>query len=593
MACNLWRAKDEPTSERLLLDTTLGLGILSLLIFTLGALQLFQPIAIWICLPILLIVSLASGVCRDLYNCLSSSIKRRHSLSSILIFVFLVILALSALIPALAPSSMDDWDSLAYHLSVPKLYLQHGGIYYISFTSHSNFPFLMEMLYIPGLSIHNPVAAKLMNYWVGVLLVAAVFILAKKHFSAKAAPLAAIAFAGMPIVLWEATTAYIDLATALYTVICVYMLLNYFDTNDRRYLIGCAISAGFAASTKMTALALIPLLVIWLLIDQFAVAKKIEWKRALMLIAVALLVCSPWYVKSIIYTGNPVYPFFFSIFGGMDWTSTLARNYSALQAKFGLGHDVASFFFLPYDLTFLSHNFYDTPGLYIGPIILIALPLLLLGRYTSRKLLGVLVFFLALMVTWFTLTLQSRYLIPAFAILAVLIAAIVNQDDKFRVTRIMLMGIFVAVGMFGILTLYPAIKKAAPVAFGCESRDDYLIKTLDSYPAQKYMNGHLPQKARVALYGDTRGFYLDRSYVWADYGHNTEFSNSFSSVEDMVSYLKSKGITHAMVNFRFFPPVDKVDGTAKLIYQAIDKGCFKEIYPAGNSYSTTAVYEII
>ena len=593
-AHKFWRAKEEPASERLLLDTTLGLGVLSLLIFALGALQLFQVHIIWALLAILLVVFFASGVLRDIYRCLCDTVKRRHSLSSILVFIFLLILALAALIPALAPPSMDDWDSLAYHLSVPKLYLQHGGIYYVPFTSHSNFPFLMEMLYIPGLSIHDTVASKLMNYWVGILLAAAVFILAKKHFNAKAAPLAAIAFAGMPIVLWEATTAYIDLATALYTVICVHLMLNYFDTNDRKYLIGCAISAGFAASTKMTALALIPLLIIWLVIDRFAAARKFELKRGLMLAGVALLVCLPWYIKSILYTGNPVYPFFYSIFGGKGWTAALAQNYSTLQAKFGAGHDLASFILLPYDLTFFSDKFYDTPGLYLGPILLLAVPLLLLGRYASRKLLGMSLFFFAMMVVWFGLTLQSRYLIPAFAVLAVLISAIVNQDDKFRITRIALMGVFVATGLFGILTLYPAIKNSAPVAFGLESRDDYLTRSLDTYPAQKYINETLPGNARVAFYGDTRGFYLDHNYVWADPGHNVEFSRDFKSVEEMVSYLKSRGVTHAMVNFRIsFPSIEKAGGIAKLIYQAIDRGYFKEIYPSGNGYGTTAVYEII
>ncbi len=88
----------------------------------------------------------------------------------------------------------------------------------------------------------------------------------------------------------------------------------------------------------------------------------------MLLMGVALLVCSPWLVKSYIYTGNPVYPFFYSVFSGKDWTGELARGYSTLQANFGLGNDFASFLLLPYNLAAYSWAFYDTPGLYVGPI---------------------------------------------------------------------------------------------------------------------------------------------------------------------------------------------------------------------------------
>ncbi len=108
-----------------------------------------------------------------------------------------------------------------------------SGFYYIDFASHSNFPFLVEMLYTPALSWTDPAGAKMVHYLYGVLLVLAVVMLVRKHFMPKAAPLAALALVGMPIVLWEATTAYIDLATALYTVVAVYLLLDYFDNSDR------------------------------------------------------------------------------------------------------------------------------------------------------------------------------------------------------------------------------------------------------------------------------------------------------------------------------------------------------------------------
>jgi hypothetical protein len=436
----------------------------------------------------------------------------------------------------------------------------------------------------------------------------------------------------MPIVLWEVTTAYIDLATALYTVLAAYFLLDYFDNSDRRSLIGCGIAAGFAASTKMTGLALIPLLAIWLVIDQSAVVAALRrrqagtthanqagteaghygrvFARALMFCGIALLVCSPWYLKTLIYTGNPVYPFFYSIFGGRDWTAELARNYTMSQMEFGMGHGLASLLFLPYDLTFHWREFCDKgqPWLFVGPILLAAVPLLFLARCRPtadasgllfapkhRKLVGLTLFFVAQLVIWFALTQQSRYLTPAFAILAVIIAAIAYADERLRITRVALYITFAATALFGVLTLGFQIVTAAPFVFGSETQDRYLSKTLPIYPAEKWINEHTPPDARIALFGDTRGFYLDRDYVWADWGHNKPFTRRFASVDGFVAYLRSQGVTYAIVNSRWMPAPDEAGGTYERVYQAIDRGRFVPVYTGMADYDTdtsVAVYAI-
>ena len=601
----LWRGKDELFLDRFVLDLSMGLGILSLLYFAMAAthcLTLTSAYAVCFCLAGTLGLSLpAYDAGKSLEHWLKQ--KRMPSWKTVVWVIVFACLALAVLIPALAPPSGSDWDSLAYHLAIPKLFLQHGGFYYIDFASHSNFPFLVEMLYTPALSMGDPAGAKMVHYLYGVLLVLAVVMLVRKHFTPKAAPLAALALAGMPIVLWEATTAYIDLATALYTVLAVYFLLSYFDNNDRRSLIGCAIAVGFAASTKMTGLALIPLLAIWLLIDRYSVAAGLRarqagtepghygriFTRALMFVGIALLVCSPWYLKTLIYTGNPVYPFFYSIFGGRDWTGELARGYSMSQAKFGMGRDLASFVFLPYDLTFHSERFYDTPGLYVGPMLLVAVPLLLLAKHRSRKLLGLTLLFLAQLAIWFVLTQQSRYLIPSFAILAVIIAAIAYTDERLRITRTALYITFAATALFGVCTLVPFVRSAVPVVFGSETQDEYLSRTLPIYPAEQWINYNTPRNAKIALFGDTRGFYLDRDYAWADWGHNKRFTRKFASVDDFIAYLKSQGMTYAIVNFRNLPGAQSATGTYKLIYQAIDSGRFEPVY---YSSGMTVVFEV-
>jgi hypothetical protein len=254
-----------------------------------------------------------------------------------------------------------------------------------------------------------------------------------------------------------------------------------------------------------------------------------------------------------------------------------------------MGHDLTALLMLPFNLTFHSERFYDTPGLYVGPLFLVAIPILLLAQYRCRKLVGLAMFFLALIVTWFALTHQSRYLVPGFAILAAIVAALAYNDARFRISRLALWIVFIGTALFGVWTLYPAVISAAPVVFGQETQDEYLSRTLDVYPADAWINENLPADAKVALFGDTRGFYLDRNYVWADPGHNSEFTRNFDSSEELARYLKSRKVTHVMINFRFFPKRGK--GT-EAVYGAIDKGLFEQICPDGDGFGSAAVYVI-
>lgn len=601
LASNLWRGKIDSYAEGLLIDTVLGAGVFSLIIFSLGILQLYSVNflfgLIFECLVPILAFSLAIRNWRmrkagtDSVDQPALSAKpERKTFAIIAAYALLTVLALATLIPALTPPAMSDWDSLAYHLAVPRLYLDHCGIYNITIMSHANFPFLMEMLYIPAIGLGVPEAARTINCLMAMLMVAAIALLTKRHFGQKAALTAALGFAGMPIVLFLATTAYIDLATALFAILSIHLLLNYLGTADRRWLIGCALASGFAASTKMTGLAVIPLVFIWLIADRCTASRKCEWKVGLIFLSFSLAVCSPWYIKTFIYTGNPVYPFFYGIFGGRGWSSELAKHYTVQQNLFGMGHDFLAFLMLPWNLAVNSAKFYDRPGLFIGPIFLIAVPILLLARYQSRKIKGLLWFFLASVVIWFELTHQSRYLIPGFGVLTILVSALVYEDKRLQIGAVVLNAIFVITALFGLFTLTLDIQRSLPYILGQVTRDEYLTRYLDTYPATQFINHNLPKSSRIALMGDTRGYYLNRDYVWADWGHSLEFSHRYASAEDLASYLRSRRITHVMINFRFFP--ERGAGTEPM-YSAIDKGLFKRVYPNDQDKDLAVVYEIL
>lgn len=496
----------------------------------------------------------------------------------------LAALALPTLVTALAPPNAADWDGLAYHLAMPKLFLQAHRIYNVAFSSHSNFPFTMEMLYTAGLAFHSVGLARAFNWWTGVLCCLGVYLLARRHLQGSGR-MAALIFAGLPIVGWEATTSYADLGTAMFALLAVYGILNFRDTGDRGWLSASAILAGFSAGTKMTALIIVAVCVLWAGVESAILRNTIarSVRQGLVYSAVALCVASPWYIKSFIYTGNPVYPFFYGVFGGRGWNANLAELYRVSQLRFGIGTDTISLLKIPYALAFRPDKFYDVTSLSVavGVTLLAALPVMLRLRYATRPAYARLLIVSSVQVlVWCFLTQQSRYLMPVLAVLSVASAYAICELSRSSMLRGILMAVVVAQLMMAIIMQGIAmVKISGPVTLGLESREDYLSRTLDIYPAIRAANSDLPKNARIVLFGDTRGFYLDRPYFWGDASHNATIPyGRIRSPGDLARRLVRMGTTHALVNFRYLgsAPWEPSQPSA-LVRGAVDEGYFKPV----------------
>lgn len=94
----------------------------------------------------------------------------------------------------------------------------------------------------------------------------------------------------------------------------------------------------------------------------------------------------------------------------------------------------------------------------------------------------------------------------------------------------------------------------------------------------QWASTHTPAEARIALYGEPRGFYLNRDYFWADDPHNNLIDYAkVRSGADLVSALRALGATHVLWNRTpgenggaFGPPAQ--------ITEAIDRGLLMPLY---------------
>ncbi len=541
-ACARWLVRSRESQP---LDAAfslaLGLGGLSLLIFLLGLGQMWN---VWAFRVVTVLIGLAG--CAHLARTARLPRMPRLSASEILAAALLALLFTVALLGACAP--VTDWDGLSYHLAVPELYLRHGGIYWISFIHHSNFPFATEMLYAAPVALGSPPAAKVIHWVFYVLMAAAAGGLATELYGKGAAIWAALAAALIPAAVWEAQAAYIDLSTAACMLLSATALLRYFAARDngRCWLVIAALLAGMAAGTKTFALGWVALSAIWLLFDRRG--KSAIVKDPAIFLTIAILTCSPWYVKSLIMTSNPVYPFLYSVFGGKAWGEAGAEMYRQSWTAFGAGRSPGDFLMLPWNLLARGGDFIDGAIIFgsAGPLLAALVPAAVLRLRGHGRTLAVAV--LGYTLVWFALSQQTRYLLPVLGLASVIAcAATVGRDRVAKAARAAVL----AAGAVSVLLACALALPAFEVMSGAVDRDTHIQRFVNSYEIAR----RLPENTRLLLYREPRGFYFPQQYMWADEMLSSVIPyEDFSSPAEMLAWLKARGWQAALINWRFADP---------------------------------------
>lgn len=599
------RAEPESWAEELPFAIALGMGLLSYLVLTaglLGQLKAWIGIAL-ICLVAALGWRQLARLGREGVRALGRSKRWRWQWVALPLLLLFLAAGAFTLIGALAPATDGDYDGLVYHLALPKVYLRDGRIHPIPWLSHSNFPFNLEMLYLLGLLLRDQTLAKLFHLGCGWLTVLAIFAFGRRAWGARAGSLGSAIYAAIPLVIWEMMSAYNELAFALYAFLAMLALARWYEgktTGKAGWLWVAAIMCGLALGTKMLAgAALIFALMALVWTCARTKGERPPAARIAVFAVIALAVASPWYIKSYLYTGNPVYPFFYSLFDGRWWSADRARAYTEAQKAFGLGAGPAAFLALPWNLTMNTRWFFDLPQQLrpvnalvwvFGPLLLALLPTLLVTGPVGAR--GRLALWFALVYTaiWFLMSQNGRYLIPILPGLCACsgLAADRLMGRRAVLTAVALVALLLGLGS-GLYVGFDLASPAAPVALGLQSQSDYLSANSRLYPMLEAISRATPGNARILVLGDEpRLFYLDRDYllgshaqIWAE--------QDLKSPDALLAAWHRMGITHLLIHVSTLRDVAAGRGAMERDIAGLEAA--GEIRPLG-LYGTLSLWEI-
>ncbi|MEA3377009.1 MAG: glycosyltransferase family 39 protein [Chloroflexota bacterium] len=553
--------------EQLVLSAALGLGAVSLAALGLGAAGLLTPWLLWT-LTLVGLAATARPLWRALRDARIDRTWRPHSRFQTILAAYCGLMLIIGLIWALTPPTA--WDGLVYHLTAPRLYLAAGHISHPIDLPYLGFPQLSEMLFTWGMGMAGERAAAPIHWFYGLLTVLALVTAGRRWFDAASGWLAAAVLLSARTVVFLLGWPYVDLALLLYTTLAFFALIRWIDGRSARWLILSGILAGFALSTKYTALALLPALSLVLLVLQTRSGRPAvsdlpsTIRHSLVLCAVALLVWSPWLVKNLLFTGNPIYPFFFD---GIHWDGWRSWWYDRPGTGFAYTapHRLLT---APWDATVWGVEGGAGYSATVGPLYLALLPLLFLvwKRLRPRDqqwlraaavLCGVLYAFWLWGVARTALLRQTRLLLPAFGVLALMAGGAVEglrvlptrRLDLGWIVRVVI-ALVLALTLVGTL-LFTVRQQPLQVLLGFESREDFLTRRLGWYYATvKQLNDGLPADSVILFLWEPRSYHcqldcrpdalLDR---WV---HTTHIHGHDSDA--VASAWRADGVTHVLLH---------------------------------------------
>ncbi len=220
----------------------------------------------------------------------------------------------------------DGWDGLAYHLPLAVSWMQRQSLAFPlrpdwRFSLPANCEMGMSLLLGTGWEA----ASAIFNMLAATVSVSSVYLLCNKYTANRqAAIIATLMFASIPMVVFQAFGAYVDLfgTSFLLAASAIYV---YRDAPPGRipakswYLAAIFLSGaacGMAVGTKPTFYPYAAVLFAAIAADTFSNRHRIPvgvFRSLATFVVGTLLFCSFWFVRATVYTGNPLYPIRISI----------------------------------------------------------------------------------------------------------------------------------------------------------------------------------------------------------------------------------------------------------------------------------------
>jgi 4-amino-4-deoxy-L-arabinose transferase-like glycosyltransferase len=349
--------------------------------------------------------------------------------------------------------------------------------------------------------------------------------------------MAAALLLGYPIVVYLAVTGYVEAELTLFVTAGLYALERWREERQGGWLVLAAVFAGSAAATKYLGLFFVAALTVELAL---AALPGQRVRTLLRFAALSLLVLAPWYVRILIHTGNPVFPFLPQLFEASAWVFEGPPSPE-------LGERLAELPRLPWDVLFERENVGFQPP--FSPAFLLGLPLVVTGAWRDRRLRRLAILALAYVLAALALPPDVRYLaavLPALSLtLAVELAFRAHRWRGSVPAALCLVFLLPSWAWAG----YRFVRQG-PLPVTAEQRERYLTQALPVWPALRFLNDTRGGSYTVyAFHAESMSYFADGCFL-GDWNGPARYDRLVPHLDDPVALwreLRRLGADHLLV----------------------------------------------
>lgn len=296
-----------------------GMGIFVLIWFLLHFFIPFWPVYVWISLIILGIIFIPAYIIRGGWKSL---------VQEIINFPYPLIFILIAAKPLFFLLSAPPYytDELAYHFYSPsQLFSEMHWPFLSGVGLYNMIPKLLNTIYILMFSLSKTyVSARILHFLLVFSAIYSISLFIKKKINFYTAILYSFfTLLLSSYFLYHSTLGYVDAAAAAFANLFLVVLTDFLYEKKKEILLTLAVIFGMTIGVKYTILAFLgSALIIGCLIflirgktPQFVLK---NYKYFIVSICISLLFGGYWYIKNILLTGNPIFPFVFKCFSGIQ-----------------------------------------------------------------------------------------------------------------------------------------------------------------------------------------------------------------------------------------------------------------------------------
>jgi 4-amino-4-deoxy-L-arabinose transferase-like glycosyltransferase len=376
---------------------------------------------------------------------------------------------------------------------------------------------LLDMVFGTCLATGGPAAAKFLVLELGVLAALGAYVAGRRLFHAEAGVWAALLFYATPVVIWSSGTTYLDLPQALFITAAALAFINWYETSSWGWMAVSGWICGVATGTKTAAIGTLIALPLLGVVHAFGRRSLALLWPAVVFIALTILVFAPWHAVIYAWTGNPFFPMFNKVFQSPHFP---LENTNLDWGQFGIGTSWSALIRLPFWFTLDTVRFGSVRGAVgLAPLLLfpLAARYLFKGTFQQRA-------FLALIglhaLSWTFSAQIARYWVPILPLALTVGCAVFLERSSGAAVRFnrVALGLLALAQLPLASVLFWNIPERYPLeyAFGLETQDSFLERTIVGYGAARYLNPKLKPGEKILEAGLAQSrYYFDAPlYNW-------------------------------------------------------------------------------